>query len=381
MITDNIKSHKFILFVGDHFNPLGIVRSLGEYGIKSEVVLIASNPIFVNHSKYINSIKIFESPEEGLSYIVDTFSCEAYKPFILTGSDDLISIIDNNYTKLKEKFIFFNVGKQEGINELLSKRVQNKLAISCGLNVPPFEEVKVGERPSCIRYPIITKAIDSTIYNWKSEVYLCQNEAELMEAYEKLKCDKILLQEYIEKENETGFNALSINHGQDVYMPLQLTYHSVSETSFGHSIYFFKPTSKDLSEKIKDLIKKTGYEGIFSIDFLKGKDGKLYFLEINFRNSAWSYPMTKAGINLPVIWAKSMLTNQLETKDVKIKNLPFSSIVETAEFIQGFRQGMKSGFNSIKRIIGSDSVIIWNRKDPKPFLSFLISRIKDVLFC
>lgn len=379
MTTDYINKHKFILFVGDHFNPLGMVRSLGEYGIKSDVVLIASNPIFVNHSKYVNSIKIFKSSLEGLNYLIETFSGEIYKPFILTGSDDLISMIDSHYTQLKNNFIFFNAGRQNGINELLSKRVQNELAISCGLNVPPFEEVQVGECPSHIKYPIITKAIDSTCYNWKNQVYLCHNEAELLEAYKKLRCEKILLQEYIEKENETGFDALSINHGQDVYLPLQLSYHSVDETSFGHSIYFFKPNDKELLIQIRELIRKTGYEGIFSIDFLKGRNGKLYFLEINFRNSAWSYPMTKAGVNLPIIWAKSMVSSHMACGDVRIENLPFTAIVETAEFIQGFRRGLKSGFQSLKKIMNSDSVIIWNSLDSKPFFYFFLSRIKATL--
>lgn len=372
-MKEDISNHKFILFVGDHFNPLGMIRSLGEYGIYSDVVLISRNPILVNHSRYINCIKIFVTPNDGIEYIISTYSNEKFKPFILTGSDDLISVIDSNFSRLKDLFIFFTTDKQNGINELLSKRKQNELALSCGFNVPAFEEVKVGDKPTLVKYPLITKSIDSTVYNWKNQVFLCKDYEELLNAYKKLKCGKILLQEYVEKENETGFDALSINHGKDVYLPLQLTYHSVLETNFGHSIFFFKPKDEELIYKVRKLIQKTKFDGIFSIDFLKGKDGNIYFLEINFRNSAWSYPMTRAGVNLPIIWAKSTLSKCLDLSNVNIKKLPFSAIVETSEFIQGFRKGLKTGVRAIKNICKSDSLIMWSFRDPKPFLYFVYS--------
>ena len=62
-------------------------------------------------------------------------------------------------------------------------------------------------KPTKVPYPLITKAIDSTVDNWKSQVYVCHNENELVEAYSKLKGERILLQQYIEKENETGLYA------------------------------------------------------------------------------------------------------------------------------------------------------------------------------
>ena len=39
----------------------------------------------------------------------------------------------------------------------------------------------------------------------------------------------------------------------------------------------------NLKERIKDLFKLTKYNGIFEIEFMKGPDGKDYFLEINLR--------------------------------------------------------------------------------------------------
>ena len=45
---------KYIVFVSkDHYNPLGIVRTLGEANIKPIVVVVKSKPQLVTKSKYV----------------------------------------------------------------------------------------------------------------------------------------------------------------------------------------------------------------------------------------------------------------------------------------------------------------------------------------
>ena len=38
-MDSKLREHKFIVFCQDHYNPLGIVRSLGEEGIRTIVIL------------------------------------------------------------------------------------------------------------------------------------------------------------------------------------------------------------------------------------------------------------------------------------------------------------------------------------------------------
>lgn len=375
-INDILKSHRFIIFGDGHFNTLGMIRSLGEIGIRPDVVLVGSNLACVSASRFIQHIYVADTYEAGLEYIISTYSEEQEKPFLLTGSDKIIAVIDRNYNRLINRFFFFNAGEEGRINYLLSKKEQNLLAESCGFNVPIFEEVTIGEKPSIVPYPLITKAIDSTVDNWKNQVYVCRDETDLAEAYTKLKGERILLQQYIEKENETGFDALSVNGGEETYLPLQLTYYNVTETSFGNSIYFFEPTDEELCEKVRRLMAKTRYSGIFSVDLLIGKDGRRYFLEINFRNSAWSYPSTCAGVNLPVLWAESVLSNRLNVDNVNIKKLPFSAIADCDELSHALRLGIIKTLKVLKRIWMCNCRVIWNLKDQGPFWSVVKGYLK-----
>ena len=47
-----------------------------------------------------------------------------------------------------------------------------------------------------------------------------------------------------------------------------------------------------LIKKIKEIIRKSNYTGVFCIEFVIGQDDELYFIEVNYRNSGWSYAFT-----------------------------------------------------------------------------------------
>jgi D-aspartate ligase len=66
-----------------------------------------------------------------------------------------------------------------------------------------------------------------------------------------------------------------------------------------------------LYEALREMLAKIGFEGIYEIEFLIDKNDNLYFSEINFRNSTWSYASTCAGMNLPVLWAETMLSGRI----------------------------------------------------------------------
>ena len=65
----SIYKHKFIVFAIDHFNSLGIIRSLGEKGINPIVVLYGEKSRLVQKSKYISEYYRSNNIEECYKYI------------------------------------------------------------------------------------------------------------------------------------------------------------------------------------------------------------------------------------------------------------------------------------------------------------------------
>lgn len=371
------KNLRYVIIADGHYNPLGLVRSLGRAGIRADVVVVGGGDAMIVRSKYANTVAFVNSPGEAIDYVIDKFANSLQKSFLMTGSDAIVAEIDLRYDELKNFFVTYNAGKSGRLNSLLSKSKQNDIAKGLGFNVPDYEEVTVGELPKKVQYPIITKAVSSLEPGWKNLVHICKNQDELTEVYKSLPSKRILLQHYINKKNETGFNGIAINSGRDIYLPLQLTYYSIEADTFGNAIYLFQPVDVELCEKVKKLIREMCYEGAFSVDFVIGEDNNVYFLEVNLRNSAWSFPYTCAGCNLPVIWARSMLSGSLETNDVKIKKLPFSSIVDLWEISAQMKKGVRNGLKAIWFTLKSDSHILWDLKDWKPFVYLVKCWITD----
>ena len=375
-MAEDYKKHLHILFGHDHYNPLGVVRSLGEDGISPVVILISrGKPHLVNKSKYLGKLHWVRSIEEGYQVLLSNYGNETLKPFVYTCSDDSESFLDLHYDELIEHFYFFNAGEQGRITNIMEKEEMIKMAVESGIDIPKTEVVRVGDLPKTLRYPILTKAVISTIANWKSNVHICQNEAELLEAYKTIKGDNIILQEYITKKNELCLDGVSVNGGEEVYLPIQSEYIRFTPSAYGNYIYFQKYKEMDLLPKIQTIFKKTGYSGVFSMEFLRDKDDNFYFLEINFRNSTWSYAHTHVGVNLPVIWAKSILTGHLDVSDVKITKDTFTAIQEFTDFKDSVLEGEVSVKQWLKDFRNCDCPFYYNKQDNAPFWSILRKKV------
>lgn len=379
MIDKNheIFKHKHICLVGDHYNPLAIIRSLGEEGIKPIVLLCSEHPHLVQHSKYIGELHQFKTNQDGIDYLLSHYSNEPIKPFVYNGSDDTGLIIDKHYAEMKDHFFFSN--SQGDLEKYQDKYNITKLAEECGLNIPKEEKVKVGEMPKGLKYPVFTKAVTSAKGGvWKDQAFICNSPEELKLAYSKIHADDILVQEFIEKKNELCIDGISINAGEQVFMPYGCGYYRFIPGTYGNYMKFVPFLDKELTEKIVKVIRGAKYTGIFCIEFMIGQNDELYFLEVNFRHSGWGYAFTYGGFNLPFRWAVSVLDNKLYLDNFTAMN-SFDAMSEYADFSDISRTREVSKFKWFVQFIRCDCKFIYNSKDPKPFIKLILRLIKNKL--
>lgn len=373
-MNKEVFEHKHICLIEDHYNPLGIVRSLGEAGIKPIVLLCCPHtPKLVNKSKYIGELHCFLSIEDGFNYLISHYSNERLKPFIYNGSDNITLLLDSHYDELKDNFYFTN--GQGGIKKYLDKYEVTQLAKECGIDIPGEEYLKRGEMPTSLRYPIITKASTSAGGgNWKADSVVCKTPDELKEAYKKIKSEMVLVQEFIPKKNEYCVDGISINGGEEVYMPYAASYLRLPKDNYGGAMWLYPIENKELDYKIKEIIRKSKFSGIFCIEFLMGEDGKFYFLEVNYRNSGWSYAYTSNGFNLLTRWAGATLENRIDVSDFT-PNKYFTAIAEMDDY-QKFVMTKKISLSSwIRDLFKADCLFIWNFKDIRPGYRTILSLI------
>lgn len=367
MDTNSLKKYKFIVFCRDHNNPLGLCWSLVEAGITPIVVMVGKNPLLLNHSNKIKTLIQFDTPEEGLNYIIHKYGNEQNKPFLLTGQDELVELIDQHYDELIDKFYFYNDGKQGLVTYNNQKDVQCQMAEECGINVPKGVTIKRGELPKGLRYPIFTKVILTTKGAWKKDVHICNSEADLLEAWKTIKADEILAQEYIEKKNELCIDGFSINGGEEVFLSYTSEYIRFTRKGFGNYMWFKQYNNEEVKDKIKQIIRKANYTGIFCVEGIIDKNDDLYFLEVNYRYSGWGYAHTFGGVNLPVLWAKSVLKGTIDTSKIILRDKPFTAMNELGDFRESVGTGKVSFIKWLKEFCSCDVGFTYNKNDKAPF--------------
>jgi len=297
---------------------------------------------------------------------------EYYKPFIFTTDDNHAELLDCHYDELKDYFYFFNCGRTKSISKYLNKSAICLAAEECGLKIPLGEVVKPGVPPKKLRYPIFTKTIDSVSPGWKRDVFICHTEEEYITVSKMMTSPLLLVQEYIEKVNEVSMQGFSVNGGESVYMPYEKRYLRLTDTSYGGYMFYKKFENEDLKEKIKKLIKKVGFSGCFEIEFLEGKDGGLYFLEVNFRFSASNYGVNYGGVNQPIEWALATIEGKINESKFNLLQQLFVVMNEPKDI----RSVRKTGILKwIWQFVTADSWYLYNAKDANPFFAYLYQKV------
>lgn len=370
-IDIELKNHKHILLVGDHYNPLGVARSLGQQGLYPEVIVVSKHPILLSHCKYVKTLHRVDTYEEGYDYLISHYGNEPVKPFVYTGMDKVVDILDSHYDYLKDRFYIFNAGKQGRMHDLMNKDVITTMAEEAGFRIPKKEVVNHGELPRTLKYPIITKTIMSIMGGWKNDVFICNNEEELKAAYPKIKTPKLMIQEYIHKKNEWCFEGISVNNGRDVYIPFIVKYLRFSNKSYGNYMTVEPLKNEDLRKKLYDLMRKTQFEGIFDIEFLEGEDGNLYFLEVNFRSTTWSYSLTSGNVNEPYLWAKSTLQGGIDYSSIRSQETVFTAMNEMSDFKENVPSRKIGFFKWLGQMRKAQCKYYYSKDDPKPFYAYL----------
>lgn len=371
--------NKVFLIGGNHHNMLGVIRSLGERGIKPYVIIQSEerHP-YISFSKYIDVCWRVNDENEAISLLTNEANkFNGEKVTLIACADNLASLIDIHHDKLKQWYNLPGTEECGRVSHLMDKEVMSNLARKIGFLVPCSAPVDTSTNKNIdIPLPWIIKPLISknglkadieriySIEGWNN--YILKHR--LM----------VQVQQLIDKDFEYQLIGLSLNNGEEVIIPgYSYVIRPASNTNTGFLQY--KPLDesyKEIVEKGKLFLKATGYSGLFSLEFLRGKDGKDYFMEINFRNDGNAICVTAAGFNLPYIWylynTGGNYREEIEASNVK----PTYVMPEFAD-ISLITHGQLGFFKWLKDIHRTDRFMEFDKHDMKPFFYYLYFRVTN----
>lgn len=380
---------KYVVLCGhDHYNVLGIVRTLGEAGIDPILVTVDRPPRLAMKSRYVNVIHTVDSIHDGIELIRKLYtptSRDPEKTFIIAAGDDATTVIlDSMYDDLYGDFFFYNA--RGDMKKILDKVYQSEVAEKYGFK--PLKTWRVNpqqhEVPYDIRYPVIIKAPNSYGSEWKEIMFVCHNELELNRAYFKIKSDEVLLQEYVDKVDEQSYNGISTEHGREVTILHKNTQVYNVEGHYTPRWNIMQPDDSDqkVITKLKKIIKDFGFEGIFEFEFIVDKNGDLRLLEVNLRNTVLGYASTVYGLPVVTLWCSAMTDGMSHVRGLKRKADPnLKDIVAIAECYDYdlFKQRLTPcrSRRQWKRMYKLCQAKLYRGRgdDNRPFVSFMIYKL------
>lgn len=216
-MSERYHDHLVIIVAKEHYNPLSMIRSLGRRGINPIYIAIKGKGKIASSNNYISLCYYTNSVQEAFELFVKKYGCEKESPFVLLTDDETLGYIDNRYNIIKNTFILFNAGTTGRLNAFMNKFMILKLAERFGLKTLNTIVCNKGDIPKRLEYPLITKTISPIVGGWKSDVFICENKDELLKAYKSIQSPVVILQKYIDKQNEYCLEGFSINHGQQSF--------------------------------------------------------------------------------------------------------------------------------------------------------------------
>ena len=373
---------------------LSLVRALGAAGFIVDLaasVPRAGESRFAAVSKYVNryketvckSIKRADDPEL-LQVLMDFAAAEngssCEKPVLLPADDYTASLIDRNRGVLGSMYVMPDAmgGRQGAVTELMDKGVQGKMASECGLPCPAEWVIDLRDIsiPEDVIYPCYCKPVISYV-GFKGEMARCDSPEELRAHLEFLRSRnpdrEILVQEFIQIDNEISISGVSIRQGDKipakVIVPAVIKKERPAKFERGVAICgTLEPYDVlgDLRGGIEKLLTAMDYNGMFDMDFHCSGD-RIYFGEVNLRSGGTCYAYFLNGVNLPAITVKGLRNGAdcITDEETTLREYGRSFVYERVlwkDYIQGFLT--RKEVNDILR--EADNTLINDPDDPAP---------------
>ena len=306
-----------IIIGGNHHNTLGVIRALGYRGIESIVILVTEDTDpYVAYSKYIQKCVIFKTKQEIVPFLVKYAKNVNGKSVILSCADFVTSELDLYYDTLIDHYYIPTAKKQGVCNHFMNKGTMANLAKKIGIKIPKSwivednTEINVNE----VDFPCIIKPLAS-ILGSKVEIKIFHDGESLASYLIENKGHRFIIQKYIDRDFEYQLIGCSLNYGEEIIIP---GYSKCIRPCPGTNTGFleYKPFEGFVCDlnSCKEFIRKIGYQGLFSMEYLRDKQGNDYFMEINMRNDGNGICVTGAGMNLPYIWYQYCIEGDYKTE-------------------------------------------------------------------
>ena len=295
---------------------LDLVRPLGLAGIRCAVV--AGPDDLARHSRFtcavVDRADPLKRPEELVERLVQFGSSQPEPPVLFYQDDSDLLFITRHRDRLAQAFRF--VLPDPGlVEDLLDKGRFLALAEKLDLPVPGTRRLSPEHGPAPedidLPFPLVVKppfrALTGT--HWSSfaggrKVLQVETPEDLRAVWQSLAAMGVeaVVQQLIPGP-ETQIESYHVYRDEQGEVVGEFTGQKIRTypAEHGYSTALVITDRADVAALGRDVTQRLDLRGVAKLDFKRGRDGRLYLLEVNPRFNLWHHPGAIAGVNLPAL--------------------------------------------------------------------------------
>lgn len=396
----NTRFPKAVILNCNNIMALPIIRQLGKKNIS--ITAIFGNPNnytpyhkILQRSKYINDKMYFDEMDYTsnlINILINFGKAQNIKPVIFLASDqDLISCSEQRI-KLQDYF-HLTLPLHTLIDKILSKEKFIDLALSHHLPIPKSIKIEYGADLNLavkdFHYPFLVKPSwrnNEWLRKFKEQkLFIIKNDQDLIVVQNLIKNIKykFLIQEIILGSENNIYCSFSIlNKDSD---PIGIGYcRKLSQypKNFGNTSMAEPIEDRELKELSTQIFKELKLVGYNSIEFKRDPtDNKLKIIEITPNRFNRQFAVTSlVGLNLPYsLYNFELNSNQKIGLKKNSNSIWISEINEYRTLKDYIKEKDFSLIQYIKKLMKIRCFEIFDKKDLKPFVSFLFTIVKRII--
>ena len=317
---------KVIIWGVDDYNVLGLYRQLKDI-YNTTFIVFQGVRYCASLSKYCTKLVQLSTLEEGLEYLLANFNDEQNKAVIINSNDLIAEFLDMHREELSKYFVVPGTSSAGLLKEIDNKMTMTNIAKELGFDVPESMGCNSATDFQNVSYPCLLKPTNQTLGRYNEFKFkVCKNAKQLKRTMRYVRKEsKFILQQYIPKESVALVYGCRTLDGK-VHLAGVLEKDRFCDNGDGsHGVLMANIPEYIKAELIEKFMAKVDFYGLFSVEYLVYK-GKAYFIEVNWRNDGTSHLFYQAGANMPLLWVKSSLGE--DVNDVPEKVAPQSFFID-----------------------------------------------------
>jgi D-aspartate ligase len=377
---------------------LSLIRALGRAQIPVACVVTPETREQPSFSRYVRRTLVAPSavtdPEGLITELLRFSSSLSTPPVLFVDNDDDLLFVSRNRERLAPSFLFA-LPPPELLEELVDKRRFTALAKRKNLPTPETHVIAQGTATrdprvrTWSRFPCILKPglrthwagrrLAHHVIGGTQKAICVKSHAELQAmapALETHPSDFILQPLIVGGEEQIVSYHAYVDNGVVI---ADFTGRKVrtAPREYGFSTYVRITDDERVRRIGRDVVARLGFRGVIKLDLKEDKrDGRLYLLEANPRFNLWHHPGAVAGVNLPALVYRDLVSPGTARRHQRRARADVRWMWALADLHEYRVAGELDPLRWLRELAGADVVedLCWS--DPLPGVARLVSRLR-----